>query len=231
MFLSNLIAIIFGAVILFLISNFSTRTERAEEARVSGFRWTMFLLLIIIIPLFFITKQAAFEIKTHNVSKDVVESILENSVVSDIKTQFKNEILTIWLTIQYKENISTSQVQALESIISKRLDTEIILKIKVIPIIDAGQVVPDISNDNVSPLFIECPVIVNDLSIQRYYPKEIGCPACLKILLCEDGREYPAEFFNQQTGYCEKIIYKENAPCGILDNTSSSTSEIIDSEQ
>lgn len=237
LFLSNLIAILFSAVILFLISNFSTRSQRAEEARVSGFRWTMVLLLIIVIPLFFITKQTAFEIKTYKVTKDVVESILENSFVSDIKTQKKNEILTIWLTMHYKENISATQIQALESIISKRLNETIILKIQVIPILDAGKVVSDIlidvnekikKEDDISSLFIECPVIVNGLPIQRFYPKSIGCPACLKIILCEDGREYPAEFFNQQTDYCEKIIYQENSPCGILDKTISSTLEIVE---
>lgn len=226
LFLSNLIAIIFSAVILFLISNFSTRTQRAEDVRVSGFRWTMFLLLIIIIPLFFITKQTAFEIKTHNVSKEVIESILENSFVSDIKTQKQNEILTIWLTLQYKENISATQVKALESIISKRLDIGVILKIRVIPIIDAGEIPSDISEDDISLLFIECPVIVNNLPIQRLYPKKTGCPACLEIILCQDGREYPAEFFNQQTGFCDKIIYQKNSPCGILENTNSSTARI-----
>jgi len=231
LFLSNLIAIIFAAVILFLISNFSTRSQRAEEARVSGFRWTMFLLLIIIIPLFFITKQTAFKIKTYNVAKDVIESIVENSFVSDIKTQKINEILTIRLTMQYKENISVSQVQALESIISKRLNTDVILKIKVIPIIDAGEVELNKFSDDASPSYIECPVIVNDLPIRRIYPKEAGCPACLKIILCDDGREYPAEFFNQQTGYCEKITYQEDTPCVIFDDTRSSTLEIFEPEQ
>lgn len=246
LFLSNLVAITFASVILFLISNFSSKSQQAEEKRASGFRWTLLLLVVIIVPLVFITQQTAVEVKTRKIVNDVVQSSLENAAISELKTQEKDDVLTINTTIRYKDTITEDQVHAIESILSKRLKKLIVLRVQIIPVIEAGGnmftsfqtpglIDEPIDNTKEEPIstseetegdqdvkeesnFIECPIVVNNRKIPRMYPKEIGCPVCLKIISCWDGREFPAQTFNEETGLCEDIEYLSGRPCELFDD-------------
>ncbi len=139
LYLSNLIAIVFAATILFLISNFTARTEQAEEKRKSGFRWTMLFLVVIIIPLVLITKEAVLEVKQSKVIKNVVYSSLENVEILEMNSEEENGILTIDLTLTTMENITNNQIAAIEKILISNLKQIVILKVKVVPLIDIGK--------------------------------------------------------------------------------------------
>lgn len=144
LFVSNLIAIIFSAVILFLISNFTTRSERGEDTSSSGFRWTLILLLIIIVPLFFITRETTSNIKNSRIIIDIVETSFESAVVSDIKINEKETLSNIALTIRYHENVTVDQVKVLEKLLTERLNKNVFLHLQIIPVIEAGNKLPGV---------------------------------------------------------------------------------------
>ncbi|NQT49706.1 TIGR00341 family protein [Candidatus Kuenenbacteria bacterium] len=232
LYLSNLVAITFAATILFLISNFNATSATAEEKRKSGFRWSLLLLIVILVPLILITKQTAAGVKQNKIVKDVVISSLENVSISDMKIQEEDDILIASITIRSKENITADQVSAIENVLMKRMKQPIILKIRVVPVIEAGQNLfdkwqqvkdideqvvetdtgPDIIDKELSGL-MNCPVSVNNKKFTRMYPVEVGCPICPKIISCSDGQEYIGQQYNEETGLCEEILFVGGTPC------------------
>jgi len=122
----------------------------------------------------------------------------------------------------------------MESILSKRLKDPVIMKVEVIPVIEPGT---DLFSGFRQPLaeeqtltkeaeiekqepqkpeetvFLKCPVEINGKRVIRSYPANIGCPVCPKIISCGDGREFPAEQFNEETGLCEDLVFGQGEPC------------------
>ena len=228
--ISNLIAITFAASILFLISNFRSQSEQAEEKRKSGFRWTMLLLVIIIIPLVLITKQTATEVRQITVVKDVVSSALENTSISEIKVVEQDGFLTVTLALRSAEKITADQIEAVQNVLVKRLNRAVLMKVNIIPIVAPGQdlfesLIPPIIENAVPALpegdsveasiegFIKCPIVLNGKRLTRYYPEEVGCPICPGIVTCGDGREFPTQNFNVNSALCDDIIFANGAPC------------------
>jgi uncharacterized hydrophobic protein (TIGR00271 family) len=229
--ISNLIAITFAAAILFLISNFRSRSEQAKEKRKSGFRWTMLLLVVIIIPLVLITKQTALEVKQITVVKDVISSSLDNVAISEIKVVEKDGMLTVTVALRSAEKITASQIEAVQNVLVKRLNQAVFMKVNIIPIVAPGQDLfestpPAVIETDVSTLkpeleaiveavegFIKCPVVLNEKKLTRYYPEEVGCPICPGIISCGDGREFPSQNFNVNSALCDDINFANGAPC------------------
>jgi len=231
LYLSNLIAITFAAAILFLLAKYKPRSEQAEEKKATGFQWTLIVLTIIIIPLVLITKNTATEVRVSKVVKDVVYSSLENADVSQIDLQKKENVFLVDLTIRYDHDITEEQVVAMENILEKRLEQITVLRIKIIPIVEAGSgLFSSLDSSNIIekvvsepeekelekadvPRFIECPIEINNQKVTRLYPVNIGCPICPKIISCGDGREFPAQEFNQDSGLCDDIEFDPGQPC------------------
>ncbi|HMB25851.1 MAG TPA: TIGR00341 family protein [Patescibacteria group bacterium] len=242
LYLSNLIAITFAATILFLISNFNPSSETGEEQRKSGFAWTTLFLIVIIIPLLLITRQTAQELEQTRIIKNTVTSSLENVAISEVKLDDQQDILVISLTIRSKKNITEDQTAAMENVLVKRLEKPIILKIKLVPVVEAGsdllekwQTVKSVqeqegsaskSQEEDRPDMVHCPVEINGQKTTRLYPASIGCPICPKIISCGDGREFPAQRYNQKTKECEDIMMEGASPCFTdYDQISSDTEE------
>ncbi len=239
LYLSNLIAITFAASILFLISNLKQHSETATEKMKSGFRWSLLLLIIMIIPLVLTTIQTASSVKKTTIIKDVVNSSLSNVSISDLKTDERNGITTISLTLQAKENVSEEQIKAVESVLNKRLKNTIILNTTIIPVVLPGEGFNNlfktkITSDQPAPLaeelnlnIIKCPVSINNQKITRAYPEEHGCPICPKIIACSDGREFPGQKYNEDSGLCEDILFAGGTPCFNEETTIPEDSKII----
>lgn len=232
LFMSNLIAITFASAVLFMISNFRSRSEIAKEKRKSGFRWTMLLLVVIIIPLVMITKQTAEEVKQVKIVKDVISSAMENVALSEVKMVEKDGILSVTLALRSAEKVTTGQIEAVQSVLSKRLKQPVLLKASIIPVVnpadeDVKEILPEVvtpesveveagsntTNKQITEGFISCPIVLNGKKVDRYYPQDLGCPICPAIITCGDGREYPAQQFIESSGMCEYINYAEGAPC------------------
>ncbi|MBT5338820.1 TIGR00341 family protein [Candidatus Falkowbacteria bacterium] len=223
LYLSNLIAITFAATILFLISNFSTSSAQAEEKRKSGFRWSLLLLIVIIVPLVLITKQTALTVKQSKAVKDVVVSSLQNVAVSSLKIDQKNDILVANLTVQAKEGITEDEVEAMENILTKRLKETVILNVTVVPTLEVGRKLSDLWKDDETPLvqepvenlneLIKCPISIGNKKVIRSYSKLVGCPICPKIIICENGVEFAGQQYNEETGLCEDLLFAGGTPC------------------
>ncbi len=232
LFLSNLIAITFAATILFLISNFSPTSEIGHEKSKSGFRWSLLFLVIIFIPLILTTKQTAEAVKNNKIIKGVVQSSLEQVSVSELQISEQNGILTASLTLNANESITKDQISAMENILLKQLGKPVILKIKILPVVEAGDDVfskwkkimdiesaleqekqKQLEQEKLDEDLVKCPVAVNGIKIIRAYPISIGCPVCPKVISCGDGREFPGQSFNEALGECEDLLFAGGAPC------------------
>jgi uncharacterized hydrophobic protein (TIGR00271 family) len=232
LFLSNLIAITFAATILFLISNFRATSEMAEEKRKTGFRWSLMFLIIMIIPLILTTQQTSKSVKQNRIVKDVVSSTFEGVSVSEVKVESKDGLAIINLTLSARENIQQDQVDAVKNVLSKRLKQSVVMKIRVIPVLDVGTDFYNLlnaSSDTINTLdtveaitvepaeedknIIKCPVVVNDYKMTREYPLQIGCPICPKVINCGDGREFPGQRYNDELGECEDLFFAGGTPC------------------
>lgn len=220
LFLSNLIAIAFSATILFLLANFRAHTETTQEKSKSSLVWIILMLIIIFIPLVLITKQTSSSVKRVKIVRDVVETVLGGVGVSDIKIIEKESLLSVSLTVKSAEKIDNEKIEAIQNILAQRLDNSVFMKVSIIPIVSPGEdLFTVITTENIEvkdeqPIgFLECPIIVNDQKIFRYYPDYFGCPICPKIIFCDDGSEYFAQTYNEETGTCQDIIFTDGEPC------------------
>lgn len=143
LYISNLIAITLTATLLFFLSRFrGPQTEEAQLVQRSNIRWTILFLLIIIIPLVFITSDTVKLEKRKNVVEEVIRAEAPNTKIQNINIEEEGEIVLIEVTLRSDQNIYKYQVEELTEILSKSLDESIILKITVIPVIEAGKLLP-----------------------------------------------------------------------------------------
>lgn len=143
LFLSNLVAIIFAAGVLFLLAKFrGPSTVEGKEVRRSNIRWFILLFLIVLIPLYFITTRTITEEKRFKVVKQVLEVELPNIKLSDLEIKEIDKILHINITVRSDQAVSKSQVAELTDYLSKNFNKSVILKIVIVPVIEAGKLLP-----------------------------------------------------------------------------------------
>jgi uncharacterized hydrophobic protein (TIGR00271 family) len=224
LFLSNLVAIVFAASILFIISNFKSKTAAAEEKRKTGFRWTLLLLIVILVPLFYITTQTTQHVRQVKAVQEVVGSTVGVVELSDIKIQEGDNAIDVSLILRSKNTIETEQIEAIKNVLAERFNKAVVLKVNIIPIVVPGEELPEYLSTQVQietlpapefvqPEFVKCPVQVNDLKTIRKYPVSLGCPVCPEIIACGDGREFPAQTYLEETGLCSSNTFENGAPC------------------
>lgn len=143
LFLSNLVAIIFAAGVLFLLAKFrGPSTLEGKEVRRSNIRWFVLMFLIVLIPLFFITTRTITEEKRSKVVREVLEVELPDAKVSDLEIKEIDRILHINVTIRSDQSISKSQVSELTEYLSTNFNKSVVLKIVIVPVIEAGKLLP-----------------------------------------------------------------------------------------
>jgi len=144
LYVSNLIAITLSATLLFFLSRFrGPQTEEAQMVQKSNIRWTVLFLVVIIIPLVLITSDTVRIEKR----KDVVEKVLSAEVpaakIQNININEQGEVVLIQVTLRSSQNVYKYQVEELTKILSNQLGDSVLLKISVIPVIEAGRLIPD----------------------------------------------------------------------------------------
>ncbi len=143
LFLSNLVAIIFSAGVLFLLVKFrGPSTVEGKEVRRSNIRWFGLLFLIVLIPLYFITSRTITEEKRFKVVKQVLEVQMPNAKLSDLEIKEIDKILHVNVTLRSDQVISQSQVSELSSYLSENFNKSVLLKIVIVPVIEAGRILP-----------------------------------------------------------------------------------------
>jgi len=136
LYLSNLIAVTFSASILFLISKFKgPSTETGQDKRKSNIRWALIFLILMAIPLLLITSEAIKEKKQQSIIRNAVSAVISEAVITDVVVEDKEEILTVYVTIQYSDELSEKQVDDLGDVLTRNLKKTVFPKITVVPII------------------------------------------------------------------------------------------------
>ncbi|MBT4722707.1 TIGR00341 family protein [Candidatus Falkowbacteria bacterium] len=243
LFLSQLIAIVFAAAILFIISDFRYRNKQAEKKTKLGFSWTVMLLIVIVIPLYLSTIHSATQVKYQKIVSDVITTNFDHVKITELKFYESKETVKIELIINYDSELTQTDLASIKSVLEKRIGQPIDLSINVIPYLsseksseldeqDLTDVIKKIAqetmnNENVGK-YLKCRVFVNELKIERYYPVELGCPICPKIISCQDGSEYPVQVYNEEKGECDDINFVNQAPCFPQYDSSSTDNDLIE---
>ncbi|MCK5084375.1 MAG: TIGR00341 family protein [Candidatus Pacebacteria bacterium] len=136
LFMSNLIAVTFSSSILFLIARFKgPSSEKGQERRKSNIRWALILLFVMTIPLFLITSKVVKENNQQNIVRDVTKVIIPDSNITDVKISEKNNISTVYITIQHSGSLTEKQINELKDILSIKMDKIVVPRITIVPII------------------------------------------------------------------------------------------------
>jgi uncharacterized hydrophobic protein (TIGR00271 family) len=139
LYISNLLAITFSSIILFYLAKFKApSTQKAQEKRTTNIAWTIIFLFVIIIPLSITTFQSFNEYRNKNIIIKTIESKIPTSIVKNIKIIDKDEVSDVTVRIEYAKMLKKEDVDRLSEFISKKIDKPLILKIIIIPIIEAG---------------------------------------------------------------------------------------------
>ncbi len=148
LYLSNLVAITFASGILFVLARFrGPASDEAREIRKVNLRWFIILFLVVIIPLYFTTKNTLTQQKQRQVIADVFTAELGSTVqLTEIKTENKGGVLQINVTVRSERGISKWDVTKMTEALSRSLERSVVLKITVIPVIEAGKILPTFDN-------------------------------------------------------------------------------------
>lgn len=136
LYLSNLIAVTFSASVLFLVSKFKgPSTEIGQDKRKSNIRWASIFLIMMAIPLLLITGKAIEEKDQQIIVRNAVNAVISEAVITDVVIEDKEEILTVYITIQYSDELSEKQAEDLEEILTRNLRKTVLPKITIVPIV------------------------------------------------------------------------------------------------
>ena len=142
LYLTNLIAITFAAIILFLSVGVKfPRTEIRKNVAVSNISWFVIFLIVIIIPLTLIMRCTIIETKEKNIIKDVIERSIVDSRVTELKVDKQKETLSIQITLQSPQTLESWHVDRLTDILVAKLNQSVNLKINTIFINEAGKTI------------------------------------------------------------------------------------------
>ncbi len=144
LYLSNLVAITFASGILFMLARFrGPATDEAKEVRRVNLRWFFILLLIVIIPLYFTTKNTLTQQRQRQIVEKVFSAELGNEVqLAGISTEDRGGVLQINVTVRSERGVSKWDVTKMTEALSRSLKQSVVLKITVIPVVEAGKILP-----------------------------------------------------------------------------------------
>lgn len=143
LYVSNLIAITISATFLFFLMRFrGPSTEEAQAVQKSNIRWSVVFLLVILVPLVLITSDTVRTDRRHRLVEEVLTAKVESIDLLSVNTVEQGELVIVEVTVRSPQNIYTYQVEELTNILSQELEESVLLKISVIPVIEAGKLMP-----------------------------------------------------------------------------------------
>jgi len=139
LYLTNLFAITFSAIILFLVVGvkFPTRQTNKNIA-VSNISWFIVFLVIIAIPLTLVMKGILAENKQQVIIREVIASYTINTDITKLSVDDDKDLVIIQATLQSPYELTSWHVKRLSDILVDRLGTSVNLKINVVPTYEAG---------------------------------------------------------------------------------------------
>ena len=139
LYLSNLIAITFAAIILFLLVGVKfPRTEVSKTKAVGNIFWFIIFLVIIIIPLTLIMKDAIVENQEKAILEEVIEKNIASSRVTRLSIDRGENKINISVTIQSPQLLSAWHIDRLTDVLVGRLNQTVSLKVNTIYIHEAS---------------------------------------------------------------------------------------------
>ncbi len=149
LFFSNLIAITFASGVLFLIARFrGPATAEGKEVRKVNIRWFLVLLIVVLIPLFLITKQTLIDSERQQLVASVLNSEMPTAQITEVQITEENDFIVVNATLRSEDNLTKWQVTKLTEILSRSFKQSVVLKITVVPVMEAGKLVPPIETSS-----------------------------------------------------------------------------------
>jgi len=153
LYVTNLIAITFASGVMFLLARFrGPSTEEGKAMRSVNLRWFIVLLLIVLVPLFFITSTTLREERRQSVVREVLISELGDVQVTEITiNEESSNLVNVEVTLQSENNVTKWDVTKLTEILSRNFEQSVVLKITVVPVVEAGKILPALNQEEVAP--------------------------------------------------------------------------------
>lgn len=146
LFLSNLVAITFASGAMFLLARFrGPSTSEGKEIRRVNIRWFVILFIVVLIPLFLITTRTLRLEKREQIIKSVIVAELPEAKVTELNIVEANEVIAVHVTLRSPDSVTKWQVTKLTDILSRSLEQSVVLKMTVVPEVEAGKLLPQLS--------------------------------------------------------------------------------------
>ncbi|MGB0757813.1 MAG: TIGR00341 family protein [Patescibacteria group bacterium] len=143
LYTSNLIAITLSATVTFFLARFrGPATAEAQELQKSNIRWSIVFLVVISIPLLIITVDSVRIQQQRNLVEEVLLAKVDAIDIQEISIDETGEVARVNVTVRSPYTLYTYQVEELTDIISRELGGSVLLQISVIPVIEAGKILP-----------------------------------------------------------------------------------------
>lgn len=140
LFVTNLLAITLSAALYFMLAHFTVHGNGEERRRRRvDLLWTVFFLVLAVIPLFFITRNIIKQDKDEEMIKVVVEEVYPEARIDSLQLTDKDDKLYIDLSLNLTENLTAEETAALTKKMSQRLDRSVELEVIVILTMKAGE--------------------------------------------------------------------------------------------
>ena len=140
LYITNLIAATLGAYFLFALAKFKApQTEAGKERRTETFVWLVIFLVIITIPLVIITRGVIKENRQDKIVRETITINLPKAQLTETTIKEVEGILTVEAVIRSSGTISQDKVKELSDILSAELGGPVLLKITLVPVLEAGE--------------------------------------------------------------------------------------------
>ncbi|MDD3006388.1 MAG: TIGR00341 family protein [Candidatus Pacebacteria bacterium] len=136
LYLSNLIAVTSAASLLFIIARFKGPvSESGQEKRKNNLTWAILFLIVIAIPLAFLTDGAVTEKNRQTIVEETVTAKLADATIKEVGIESKEQIVTVNVTIEYPGELGSVQIEDIDRILSEKMGQTVVSKITVIPVV------------------------------------------------------------------------------------------------
>ncbi len=140
LFLANLIAITFGAAILFfLIKIRPLKSEKTPSRVMRNTVWAVIFFVLITIPLSYFFIDIAKINRQKFIIQDVIEENMPESVIRDLQVSHSQNSVHAKITVEYTEEVTEWKVDRINDIISDKLNKSVDLEMYIVPVIKAGE--------------------------------------------------------------------------------------------
>ncbi len=141
LYISNLVAVTLAASLFFILARFRLpATEVGRETRKSNLTWLIIATLVICIPLVYTTIGIIKSDQEKRIIKGILTANISQGELQETIISVRENIIVINAVMMAPQNITEEKLKELTGILSRKLDKSVVLKIIVIPTMEAGRI-------------------------------------------------------------------------------------------